>query len=609
MPNLVKDADIRRLKTKGERPELISLSRRDEVPHGGATLCVRVHPTGEKSWIVRFRRKPLPSLFVFGKFCEGSADHMPLALARHIHAAFNQAVENGDPTRDQLLEIAREVRSTHGRVLSLVATAETAATSSNLAARDSQSVSAPQANASLRCWSGSNVPAQYPVQVCAQEAELSGQSEVTVTPETVGVLEHAQKQECVVHSLFAANFLQASSKTSTLGAEIWTPTLKDVFDQYLEALESRGSLTTARDYKSAFRRHIELPHPALAVKLAHEVTSEEMTDLIHEVYKRTSRKRGIDDALAQEKADARQHDVRTNKLTPEPSVETRKQKREAERVRSMLRTAFNSHIQCKNDSTVSAEHRRASRVLVNPLQHITAIPGAIRPRRRQLTPLELGFFMLCLDATQSPASRALKLVVWLGGQRVAQVLRATEIDVDKQSDAIMLRDPKGKRVRAREHLIPLVGPAKDFVNASLTHAKSRDSQFLFTTSGRMVLSTDTVSDLLLSIKLEMLKCGVISTDFDVRDIRRTFETYLARMKVDDKTRAHLFSHGIGGVQDEHYNLYEYFCEKQEALNMIHAFIEDSIDKARSELGSLLPKAIPAKVNGLRRGLYGLGSGD
>lgn len=71
--------------------------------------------------------------------------------------------------------------------------------------------------------------------------------------------------------------------------------------------------------------------------------------------------------------------------------------------------------------------------------------------------------------------------------------------------------------------------------------QEHDTPYLFTTSGRKVLS----------IKLEMLTRGVIKRDFDVRDIRRTFETYLASKKVDDKVRAHLFSHGIGGVQDEH----------------------------------------------------------
>jgi hypothetical protein len=233
-------------------------------------------------------------------------------------------------------------------------------------------------------------------------------------------------------------------------------------------------------------------------------------------------------------------------------LEAKNQKREAERLRSMLRTAYNNHIESKTKSTVPRERRRKSLVQVNPLQHITAIPGAIQARRRSLTSLELGFFMLCLDLVPSATSRALQLVVWLGGQRLAQVLRAMTEDLDEDCESLMLWDPKGKRTQARAHLVPLVGPAKDLIKIGESHAKERDTPYLFTTSGRKVLSADAVSDLLLSIKLEILTRGVIRKDFDVRDIRRIFETYLASKKLDDKARAHLFSHGIGGVQDEHY---------------------------------------------------------
>ncbi|WP_180682342.1 hypothetical protein [Tepidicella baoligensis] len=113
---------------------------------------------------------------------------------------------------------------------------------------------------------------------------------------------------------------------------------------------------------------------------------------------------------------------------------------------------------------------------------------------------------------------------------------------------------------------------------------------------------------MLSIKLEMLTRGVIKRDFDVRDIRRTFETYLTSKKVDDKVRAHLFSHGIGGVQDEHYNLYEYFVERQEARHA-HAYVHEAIDKARRELGHRLSQTIALKVNGPCKGLVGLGTED
>lgn len=589
MPNYATDADIRRLKAKGERPELISLSRRDEVPHGGATLCVRVYPTGEKSWIARFRRQSLPSLLAFGRFSQGEPDHMSLQLARQIHAAFNQAVIAGSPTREQLLGIAQDFRASHARVQSLVVHAQQAAAAACESAPRAQEVPVLQERAVLERSRARPKASPSAVPVSAPEAaenQLADEPSLAVAPEP----EPAPQDPSPVPA-------------------VWAPTLKEIFEQYLEALASRGSMTTVRDYKSAFKRHVEVPHPALAEKPAHEVTSEEMADLIYGVYVRPSRKRGIDQALALERADSQQYDGRTNKFDPNRSGETKNQKREAERLRSMLRTAYNNHIESKTKSTVPRERRRKSLVQVNPLQHITAIPGAIQARRRSLTSLELGFFMLCLDLVPSATSRALQLVVWLGGQRLAQVLRATTEDLDEDCESLMLWDPKGKRTQARAHLVPLVGPAKDLIKIGESHAKERDTPYLFTTSGSKLLSTDAVSDLLLSIKLEMLTRGVIKKDFDVRDIRRTFVTYLASKKLDGKASAHLFSHGLGGVQDEHYNLYEYFTEKQEALHILHAYVHDAIAKARYELGSRLPDSINLKVNGPCKGLVGLGTED
>ena len=612
MPNYATDADIRRLKARGERPDLISLSRRDEVPHGGATLCVRVYPTGEKSWVARFRRKSLPRLLAFGRFCQSEPDHMPLSLARQIHAAFNQAVSVGTPTREDLLRIASDFRGSHGRVQSLVIAAESAATAASQdAAERQQSAAQKDATALLqrvRCGHTQLVQ-ELQGDLASPVAEPSGSSKEQVPVGSTGPMGHDHESMAVAHSSPAAPVNHLAPTQGSGVTIVWAPTLKELFDQYLEALETRGSKTTVRDYKSAFKRHIEVPRPALAAKLAHEVTAEEFADLIHEVFVRPSRQRGIEQVLAFEKADASQYDGRLENLGHDGVGKAKNQKREAERLRSMLRTAYNHHIQCKSDPTVKAEYRRPSVIKFNPLQHIKAIEGAIQARRRKLSALELGFLMLCLERVSTPAARAIQLLVWLGGQRLEQVLRSKREDVVDGGTALTLLDPKGNRAQAREHLLPVVGSARELIQAAVDHADSRKTPHLFTTNGRKVLSSDTVSELLLSIKLEMLTRGVIATDFDVRDIRRTFETYLASKKVDDKVRAHLFSHGIGGVQDEHYNLYEYFAEKQEALHTLHAYVHEAIDKTRRELGHRLPHTIALKVSGSCKGLVGLGTED
>ena len=49
------------------------------------------------------------------------------------------------------------------------------------------------------------------------------------------------------------------------------------------------------------------------------------------------------------------------------------------------------------------------------------------------------------------------------------------------------------------------------------------------------------------------------------DVRRTAETMLAGMGISRDTRAQLLSHGLGGVQDQHYDRHGYADEKRAAL--------------------------------------------
>jgi hypothetical protein len=53
--------------------------------------------------------------------------------------------------------------------------------------------------------------------------------------------------------------------------------------------------------------------------------------------------------------------------------------------------------------------------------------------------------------------------------------------------------------------------------------------------------------------------------FQLRDVRRTAETLLAGLKVSSDVRAQVQSHGLGGVQQRHYDHHEYVLEKKQAL--------------------------------------------
>lgn len=89
----------------------------------------------------------------------------------------------------------------------------------------------------------------------------------------------------------------------------------------------------------------------------------------------------------------------------------------------------------------------------------------------------------------------------------------------------------------------------------------------FTSDGRTTMRPETVSVLVAEISAEMVKTHEARESFGLRDLRRTAETMLASLGVSSDVRAHLQSHGLGGVQKRHYDRHEYALEKRSALEL------------------------------------------
>lgn len=76
-----------------------------------------------------------------------------------------------------------------------------------------------------------------------------------------------------------------------------------------------------------------------------------------------------------------------------------------------------------------------------------------------------------------------------------------------------------------------------------------------------------LSHAVTDISEALIKQGLVYEPFELRDIRRTCETIMARspLRIPKRIRAHIQSHGLGGIQDRHYDRNEYMEEKREAL--------------------------------------------
>jgi integrase len=121
-----------------------------------------------------------------------------------------------------------------------------------------------------------------------------------------------------------------------------------------------------------------------------------------------------------------------------------------------------------------------------------------------------------------------------------QLLRLKAGDVDLSADAVTLYDGKGARLQPRRHVLPLTKSAHEILE-------------------RRLAVTD-ISD-------KMLKADPPEArePFQLRDLRRTVETQLAALRISSDVRAQLQSHGLGGIQQRHYDRHDYMLEKHQTL--------------------------------------------
>jgi len=243
--------------------------------------------------------------------------------------------------------------------------------------------------------------------------------------------------------------------------------------------------------------------------------------------------------------------------------------RTAGKLRSYLSAAFSLALKAEADPTAPAD-ALGFKVMSNPVSAVRAVNG-VRARDRVLSNGELRFLMRRATALPEATADALALAILLGGQRPAQLLRATREDV--QSDRIVLRDPKGRRQVARVHVLPLSDAAKAIVDRRMQIADELGTPYLFTSTGKASLRLETLSEYIKRVSDDFVAQGQQGRGrrdavrgFQLRDIRRTCETELAALGVSRDVRAQLMSHGLGGVQQQHYDRHDYFAEKQRALD-------------------------------------------
>jgi integrase len=258
--------------------------------------------------------------------------------------------------------------------------------------------------------------------------------------------------------------------------------------------------------------------------------------------------------------------------------------RTAGKLRSYLRSAFALAARAEVDPDAPSAFL-PFRVEGNPAAATGTLAKFNRALDRTLTEPELREYYAALnDAPDSPIRDALLLALLLGGQRTAQLLRATVADVDATAKTLRLFDPKGRRAQPRVHVLPLSEAALVVVNRCIARAEAQRAKaeeagtiealaaiplYLFSTFDGTPLRGETVTnaatEIAAALRAKPKAQRVVKESFQLRDIRRTCETRLAALGVSRDIRAQIQSHGLGGVQGKHYDRHDYMAEKSAAL--------------------------------------------
>jgi hypothetical protein len=297
-------------------------------------------------------------------------------------------------------------------------------------------------------------------------------------------------------------------------------TLQALCDEYCNWLERQGK-DSHREARNILRRNLLEPHPELAATAANRVG-----------------KRPIVEAA--------------RKLTEAGKSTT------GRKLRSYLRAAYACALRADSDATLPSSFI-AFNITTNPVESITPIKG--KTDKNPLSLADLRKYWKQLQKEPGVIGAALRLQLLSGAQRVAQLARLHERDVT--TTTIQLFDPKGKRVDPRPHLLPITKPMR----AEL--AQLAPTGYVLSTDGGITPMHPT------SISAWAADAGKRAgiEGFQLKRVRSGVETALASVRVSKDVRGQLQSHGLGGVQDAHYDAHEYLPVKRQALDTLHKLLE------------------------------------
>lgn len=296
-------------------------------------------------------------------------------------------------------------------------------------------------------------------------------------------------------------------------------TLQALLTDYADWLQANGKVS-ARKVRTQFKLHVFDPWPELAALPANEVTEEQIADVLRKM-------------------------IEVGKVTT------------AWGLRKMLRAAFQMAREAKTNPAVPLKFKGYA-LKFNPVNDVK-VAGGGGADMNPLTGEEMRAYWQSIKNLDTKAGAVLRLHLLTGGQRLEQLRLLKTADI--HAGHIVLWDGKGKVGTApRQHLVPLIPEAKRALELC-----NPVGEYALSVKAGEPLGDNTIR--LWSKKLPG------NQDFQPKRVRSGVETLLASLGVSKEIRGRLQSHGISGVQDRHYNAYEYMKEKEDALRLLFQYLE------------------------------------
>ncbi|WP_143029207.1 integrase [Rhodoferax sp. OV413] len=294
-------------------------------------------------------------------------------------------------------------------------------------------------------------------------------------------------------------------------------TLAHLSDLYWQWMRDKGRQTW-NETKNALGVYV-LSNP-LAKKPASQITDEDIADILRPIY---GSKKG----------------------------------RQANKVRSYLHAAFALAAKARVNGKLVPAFKELN-VRFNPVSTTLADQEFNGVDKNPLNVDEMRLYWLQIKEIPGKRGAALRLHLLSGAPRIAQFVRARWSELD--DEGVTLWDTKGRPGSgARKHKLPMLLEAEDALS-ELT----RVGPFLFSTNhGKTHISNTTLSNWAKEAAGEKIRA------FTMKRVRSGVETLLSSLKVDEKHRGHLQSHGISGVQSKHYDAHDYLDEKYDALEVLY----------------------------------------